>query len=61
MTWTEFVYALGEFFQWTFTLLQAGENKVNWLFIVIGSAMLLGWIVLQLRYNKEAALNGTME
>jgi len=61
MTWTEFVYALGEFFKWTFELLQAGGNPVNNVFIVIGSAMLVGWVVLQMRYNKEAQANGTLE
>lgn len=37
-------YAIADFFQWTFGLLEAAQNGPNFLFIAIGSILLIYWL-----------------
>jgi hypothetical protein len=60
MTWNELIYAIGDFVTLTFELLKAGNNYVNWFFIVLVAIVLTGWVVMQQKYNKEAKENGTL-
>ncbi|MDR9399422.1 hypothetical protein [Salibacter sp.] len=60
MTWNELIYAIGDFVTLTFELLKAGNNYVNWFFIVLIAIVLTGWVVMQQKYNKEAKENGTL-
>ena len=61
MTFGEICVAIGEFFRWTFGILEAGENIVNWAFIVLGFLGMIYWLMLQARYNKEAKESGGWE
>lgn len=59
--WNDFVYALGDFFQWTFKILPAMGDLPNNIFILIGFGLFFYWIKEQSRYNKEAEKNGTLK
>lgn len=48
---------IANFFQWTFTWMEALANKPNWIFITGGILGLVYWCVLQGKYNKQAANN----
>ena len=61
MTFGEICVAIGDFFYWTFGILEAGENIVNWAFIVLGFLGICYWLMLQARYNKEAKETGGWE
>ena len=58
MTWNEIIFAIGDLVSMTFELLKLGENKVNWLYIVIITFVLVAWIFKQIQYNKEAERTG---
>ncbi|KAB1063197.1 hypothetical protein [Salibacter halophilus] len=60
MTWNELIYGIGDLVTLTFELLKAGNNYVNWFFIVLIAVVLTGWVVMQQKYNKEAKQNGTL-
>jgi len=58
----EFVYALGDIFNWLFdnTLAPLG-NIPNNLFIVLGFVGLFIWLKMQKKFNEEAKANGTLK
>jgi hypothetical protein len=60
MTWTEFVYALGDFIESTFVIIEKGGNTVNNFFIVVGFVLFFYWLKKQADYNKEAKEKGTL-
>ena len=51
------VYPLGDFFVWTFGVLEKLGNLPNDLFLLLGFAGMFYWLWLQGKYNKEAANN----
>jgi hypothetical protein len=53
MQFKDFVYALGDFFEWTFGLLPALGNIPNFLFIAIGSVLFIYWMI-QMRGHAKA-------
>ena len=55
MTFTDFIYATGDFFEATFTILPKLGNIPNYTFIVVGVIGFLYWMNLQVKYNKAAA------
>lgn len=61
ITWTDFFYATGDFFEWIFKGVRAlGQvpNVIIW-FLIAG---ILGyWIMRLSRYRKAAHRNGTIE
>jgi tellurite resistance protein TehA-like permease len=59
--WTDFVYALGDFFWWAFQGLEILGNNFNWLLIIIGFVMTIWWILQLVKFSKEAKENGTIE
>lgn len=60
MIWNDIIYALGDFFTWSFGILRFGNNYVNWFFIVFIAACLIGWMVMQQGYNKRAKEEGSI-
>jgi len=60
MNFTEFVYAVGDFFQATFKILPILGNKVNVLFIIISLLGIVYWLRKQVKYNKEAEESKTL-
>ncbi|MBD78839.1 MAG: hypothetical protein CL840_07955 [Crocinitomicaceae bacterium] len=61
MSWTDFIYALGDFFLWTFGILRVLGNNFNWLLITIGFVMAIWWITNLVKFSREAKQNGTIE
>lgn len=61
MTFTDLVYAAGDLFEATYTLLPTLGNIPNYLFIGIGIVGFFFWMNLQIKYNKAAVKNGTRE
>jgi hypothetical protein len=59
--WNDFVYGLGDFFQWTFKILPTLGDLPNNIFILVGFGLFFYWIKEQNRYNKEAEKNGTLK
>ena len=50
-----------EFFQWSFGILEALGDGFNWLIIVVMSILGVVWVSRMVKYNKEAAQNGTLK
>ncbi len=50
---TDIAYALGDFFVWTFGILELLGNIPNYLFIVLGIGGLVAWLMTQQRFLKE--------
>lgn len=60
MSWTDFIYGLGEFLTWSFQVLPALGNSMNWLIILVGATMMAWWIRRMTKYNQEAEQNNTL-
>lgn len=58
MSWNELVYGLGDAVFASFDFLKMGNNYVNWFFIVVTFAVLVGWVNMQAKYNAEAKRTG---
>jgi hypothetical protein len=54
MTFTEFIYATGDFLESTFTVLPIIGNKFNYFVIVLGVVGLIYWLLLQKKLTKKA-------
>lgn len=59
--WTDFIYAIGDFFWWTFEILEVLGNNFNWFLILVGAVMIGWWITKLIGFSKEASDNGTLE
>lgn len=46
-----------DLFVWSFGILESLQNMPNIAFIILGFVMLGYWLMLQSKYNKEAAAN----
>lgn len=62
MNFQDLLYPVMDGMIWTFELLMEGSpaNIINWLAVVIGTVLLLGWIGMQKKYDKQAAADGTI-
>lgn len=60
-TWTSLMHKTGDFFQWTFHVMNGGNRNVNILFIIIGIIGTCYWLYRQSEYNKQAEQNGTIK
>lgn len=58
MTWNELIFAIGDIVKATFELLKLAENSVNWFYVVVIAAVLIGWLVMQANFNREAERSG---
>lgn len=50
---TDLVYSIGDFFTWTFGILELLGNSPNVLFIGIGFIGAIFWLVKQAKYSKD--------
>ncbi|MFT4543612.1 MAG: hypothetical protein ACI9UR_002713 [Bacteroidia bacterium] len=57
MNLQETLAPIGDLFMWTFGLLEAGNDYVNWLLIIIISAALVYWIIRLLGFEKAEIVN----
>lgn len=61
MNLQDLVYPLAEFVDWSFGLLEFLGNWPNIAIVLVGCVGVLYWLMLQRKFNKEAALNGTLK
>ena len=57
MNLQEFLAPIEDLFLWTFGLLEAGENMVNYLLIIIISLALVYWTIKLAGFQKDEMLN----
>lgn len=60
MTWTDLWTSIGEFFEWTFKMMEAlgnGPNVIMWAFIAI---MVFSRVAVIARQNKKADSEGKL-
>ena len=61
MNMTDVFNGIGHFFQWTFTFMKAlgnGPNMFFWLLIV---SLIIIWLRMQTKFNKEAREKNTLQ
>jgi len=61
MNMTDVFYGIGDFFQWSFHFIKAFGNKPNVFFWLLIGFLMIVWLRLQNRYNKEAERNNTLK
>jgi hypothetical protein len=61
MTMTDVFYAIGDFCQWTFKFIKLAGNAPNVFFWLIIVSLVIVWLRMQAKYNKEAQENGTLK
>jgi len=54
MTWTEFVYKIGDTFQWSFGFFEFVQNNFNNFLILLGFFGFYYWMRTQVKLNKKA-------
>lgn len=59
MTFTDFIYATGDFLESTFTILPKIGNSFNYVVIVLGLLGLAYWLIYQTKMTKKAEKDGT--
>ena len=57
----DFVYALGDFFTWTFQILPELGNIPNYLYAVLMFGGVIYWLRWQKQLSEQARNNGTIE
>ena len=57
----DFIYWIGDIFEWTFQILPMLGNVPNYLYAGVLFAGLLYWLRWQKQMNEEAKRNGTIE
>jgi len=57
MNLQEFLAPIEDLFLWTFGLLEAGENMVNYLLIITIASALVYWIIKLAGFQKHEMLN----
>ena len=57
MNLQEILAPIGDLFMWTFGLLEAGNDYVNWLLIIIIAAALVYWTIKLLGFQGEEVAN----
>jgi len=60
MNWTDVFNGIASFFQWTFKFMNGIGNKPNLLFWLIIAGLVITWLRMQSRFNKEAKKNNTI-
>ena len=59
MNWTDIFNGTGHFFQWTFHYMKALGNGPNIFFWIVIISLIILWLRMQTKFNKEAEKNGT--
>ena len=52
MSWNNFVYGLGDFFEWTFQILPVLGNGFNYLLMLIMVVLFIYWMGQMVKYNR---------
>lgn len=61
MNMTDVFNGIGRFFQWTFTIVDKLGNGPNLFFWLLIGALILVWLRMQTKFNKEAKENNTLQ
>ena len=61
MTWTHIFNGIGHFCQWTFKIMPKLGNMPNLFFWLIIVGLVVTWLRMQSKFNKEAKERGTLE
>ena len=61
MTITDVFYGIGDFFQWTFQFMKGLGNGPNLVFWLLIAALVVTWLRMQAKFNKEAKQNNTIQ
>ena len=61
MNMTDVFYGIGNFFQWTFKFMKAFGNAPNLFFWLLIVSLMVVWLRMQLKFNKEAEQKGTLK
>lgn len=61
MNMTDVWNGLGSFFQWTFTFMKGLGNGPNIFFWILIAVLVLVWLRMQSKFNKEAASNNSIK
>lgn len=59
--YNDFIYGLGDFFTWTFSILPALGNLPNYLYAILMFAGVIYWLKWQKDLSNDAKRNGTIE
>lgn len=57
----DFIYLIGDVFEWSFQILEVLGNLPNYLYGVLMFGGLIFWLLWQKKMNAEAKQNGTIE
>jgi len=57
----DFIFLLGDLFEWSFQILPILGNIPNYLYAVILFCGLIYWLIWQKKMSDEAKRNGTLE
>ena len=58
---TDFIYWLGDAFNWFFSQFEKLGNLPNWIIIASGFLLLFWWLGLQKKYNEKAEREGSLK
>lgn len=61
MNMTDVFNGIGHFFQWSFTFIRVLGNGPNIFFWLIIVSLIIVWLRMQTKYNKEAKENNTLQ
>lgn len=61
MNMTDVFNGIGNFFQWTFHFMKGLGNGPNLFFWLIIAALVITWLRMQTKFNKEAQEKGTLK
>ena len=61
MTWTDFVYKIGDTFQWSFGFFEFVQNYFNTLLILLGSFGFYYWMRTQKKLSDQANVSIDIE
>lgn len=61
MNMTDVFNGIGNFFQWTFQFMKSFGNGPNLVFWIIICSLIVTWLRMQAKFNKEAKTNGTIK
>lgn len=61
MEFKDFVFALGDLFEWSFKILPILGNSVNYLFAILMFVGVIYWLRMSKQFSDDAERKGTLE
>jgi hypothetical protein len=61
MNMTDVFNGIGNFFQWTFQFMKGLGNGPNLIFWILIAVLMVIWLRMQAKFNKEAEQNKTLK